>query len=98
MADIIPPLEQVKLFLGQFGPNCEVYTWVDDQGGLRVAEISWVEHRSDGSIAGSSYMQSDPDGLQVCAAAERLFLEYEGSGDDAALYEDMLRFLIGGEK
>ena len=93
-------LYAAKLFLEQFGPSPSVYIWYQNQRpplhiGLRVAEVSYVSHNPDGTVVGSSYMQSDPDGLAVCAAVERLIIAYM-QDEDVELYENAVQHLVGG--
>lgn len=56
-----------------------LYRWpYSHLAGVRVAEMGWASSR-----AGAAYMQSDiPHGLLVCAAAERLLLDYCAEDDE----------------
>lgn len=58
-------------------------TFLEKRGlGPRVAEVSVVRKNPEGGMAGGSFMQSDGEGLLMCAAIERLMLAYR-VGDDA---------------
>lgn len=94
-------IHKAVLFLEQFGPEPTIYRWYENakpplHTGLRVAEVSFVERRSDGTIAGSSYMQSNPDGLTVCAAVERLILAYMSNGN-VDLAEEIITSVLKGD-
>lgn len=51
--------------------------------GIRVAEIGFTWGDGGPGSGGATYMQSDPGGLPVCAAAERLIIDImEEVGDE----------------
>lgn len=89
--DTIAAVEVVRKHLeaGAPGEGVSIYLWDHPSPGVgvRVAEVSFVVNRADGGISGASYMQSDPDGLMVCAAVERAIVELM-EGDDRDEGED----------
>ena len=98
-------VKAARLFLAALCPTAEVSIWlwhdvadmdVPEHVGVRVAEVSFVSINELGNMAGSSYMQSDPDGLAVCAAVERLIIAYL-ENEDMDLAEDLVRHCIGGK-
>ena len=61
------------------GAEVSIYFWHDQipeiskrpLAGIRVAEVSFSV-----GLSGASFMQSDPDGLAVCAQVERCIIAY----------------------
>lgn len=84
------------------GETAFIYTWPRTKAtnvGVRVAEVGWST-----GMGGAVYMQSDPDGLAVCAAVERLIIELlngddREDGDDSEVNRQiyLLDFLIKNE-
>jgi hypothetical protein len=91
------------------GYEVKVYPWdlikeLKDPHTIRVAEVSFVLKRPDGTVSGASWMQSDPEGLPVCAAVERCLLalalddDPNSDNDDLALAYDVLGFVMKREQ
>jgi hypothetical protein len=79
------------------GETIEIEYWPDWQKyGVRVAEVSFVGTNSAGFPCGAAYMQSDPDGLLVCAAVERAVLDAEDE-DEFQRALDLLDFVLSRE-
>lgn len=99
-------IERARTFASKFSGGEDVettlHTW-SRKGpvGVRVAELSyWKPDRrpgvAQGAGAGCSFMSSDPDGLAVCAAIERLILCYY-ENEDIEHAESVVEYLLTQE-